>query len=419
MKKKMMMDAFLIMLYAGIAKFLSFIIRILFARTLSVEAMHYYTLISPTLMLALTLSQLSLPTALSKLIAKHQQQPFLLKANTKLLTYLNLIVMISLLLFTPLLSSLLSDHPLHLLIYTMLPILPLTSISATLKARLSGMQRHRSAAFSQIPEEVVRILFLFLFYPYLRAMNDLHAAAAVLCSISISEIGSIIYLYFNLPKQKRHSTTLVKRPIYKEFLQLAIPASLSRLTGSLTYFLEPLLLSLLSLNHYLNDYTLIYGYLMPLITMPSFLSISLSNYLLPSFVYYQEKKEYSKASKLCFCILASCAFIGITSSLLCYFKADLLLNFLYHNTNGSTLLKSLAMPFAIFSLQPALASLMHALNLSSQSFYDTFYGCILRLAILFFAPYLNAHLLVLSLVSSMLLTTCLHALRISIVLLKR
>ena len=62
----------------------------------------------------------------------------------------------------------------------MIPILPLTSISATLKSRLSGLQNHRHAAFSQIPEEVIRILFLFLAYPYLKHINDIHAAACAL-----------------------------------------------------------------------------------------------------------------------------------------------------------------------------------------------------------------------------------------------
>lgn len=400
------------MSYATIAKFLSFMIRILFARTLSVKAMHYYTIISPTLMLALTLSQLSLPTALSKLIAKYGEHPLLLKIHRHLLMILNGAVIITLMIIAPFLSSLLSNQSIILLIYTLLPILPLTSISATLKSRLAGIQKHRSAAFSQIPEELLRILFLFLFYPQLKKMNDLHAAAAVLLSISISELGSIIYLLFCIPKQSKSYHKLAHHQLYKEFFQLSIPASLSRFIGSLTYFLEPLLLSLLALQHYLSDYTLIYGYLMPLITMPSFLSISLSNYLLPSFVYYKEQKQYQKASKLCFLILASCAMIGCSTSLLCYYGGDYLLTFLYQNNDGVELLKAFAMPFAFFALQPALAALMHALNLSKQSFYDTLYGCILRLVIYFFAPFITTHLLVLALICSMLLTTFLHAIRI-------
>ena len=43
MKNKIMFDTLFIISCATIAKILSFIIRILFARCLSVEAMHYYT----------------------------------------------------------------------------------------------------------------------------------------------------------------------------------------------------------------------------------------------------------------------------------------------------------------------------------------------------------------------------------------
>ena len=413
MKNKIMFDTLFIISCATIAKILSFIIRILFARCLSVEAMHYYTLITPTLMLALTLSQLSFPLALSKLVAKYHDHPLILKVNRHLLYLLNGLIIIILLISAPFIANLLHQKHLTLLIYTMIPILPLTSISATLKSRLSGLQSHRHAAFSQIPEEVIRILFLFLAYPYLKHINDIHAAACALLSISISELGSIIYLFFCLPKASKTKTRLSSKQLYKEFLQIAIPASMSRFIGSLTYFLEPLLLSILSLSHYLKDYTLIYGYLIPLITMPSFLAISLSNYLLPSFVYYKEAKQYQKAGKLCFMILCSCAMIGFASAFLCYFCGEPLLLFLYQNTQGVALLKAFALPFAFYSLQPALASLMHGLNLSKQGFYDTLYGCILRLAIYLFAPFLHCHILVLALISSMLLTTFLHAIRIA------
>ena len=411
-KKQMMFDTIFIIIAASIAKILSFLIRILFARTLSMEAMHYYTLISPTLMLALTLSQLSFPLALSKMIAKYDDHPTILRVNRHLLYLFNGCIMILLLLCAPFISRLLQTD-LTILIYTILPILPLTSISASLKGRLSGLQKHKCSAFSQIPEEIVRIVFLIIAYPYLKQMNDIHAACAAMWSISISELGSIIYLLFNLPKQNKTRLQLSTKQIYQEFLQIAIPASLSRFIGSLTYFIEPLLLSLLSLQNYLNDYTLIYGYLIPLITMPSFLAISLSNYLLPSFVYYQEHQQHQKASKLCFIIICSCAMIGISSSLFCYYYGEPLLMFLYQNHHGIDLLKALAIPFSIYSLQPALAALMHGLNLSKQSFYDTLYGCLFRIIIYFFASFCSSHILILSLVGSMLLTTILHAIRIA------
>ena len=413
MKNTIMIDTLFIIICASIAKVLSFVIRILFARCLSVEAMHYYTLITPTLMLALTLSQLSFPLALSKLVAKYQDHPTLLKVNRNLLYLLNGFIIIILLISAPFIASLLHQKQLILLIYTMIPILPLTSISATLKSRLSGLQNHRSAAFSQIPEEVVRIVFLFLAYPYLKHISDIHAAACALLSISISELGSIVYLLFHIPKVNKTNISLPTKQIYREFLEIAIPSSMSRFIGSLTYFLEPLLLSLLSLSHYLKDYTLIYGYLIPLITMPSFLAVSLSNYLLPSFVYYKEVKQYQKAGKLCFVILCSCAMIGLASSAICYLAPEPLLQFLYQNQQGAQLLKAFALPFAFYSLQPALASLMHGLNLSKQSFYDTLYGCILRLGIYGLASFFHCHILVIALVSSMLLTTFLHALRIA------
>lgn len=442
MKRKIILDTFFIISCAIIAKALSFIIRILFARSLSLEAMHYYTILSPTLMLALTLSQLSLPTALSKLIAKYPDDTFVFNVHNYLLLRLNVIVMVCLWGFAPLIASILGYPQLRVLIWMMIPIFPITSISATLKNCLSGLQMHRSAAFSQIPEEIVRILFLILFYPQLKMLNDIHAACVAIGSIALSEVGSVVYLWYVLQKSKKEKKQnghqqqvqalrkekkrwikkenigVHRKRIRREFWQLALPASMSRLVGSLTYFLEPFLLALLAMKTYMNDYTYIYGYIMPFITMPSFLSISLANYLLPSFVHYQQRGENEKASKLCFYILVSCTLIGGGCAFVCYCYGDMLLEFLYKSDHGLHLLKMLAVPFAFYSLQPVLASLMHGLNMSKESFFDTLYGCLVRLGVYFLSPMIPFHIVVVSLVSSMLLTTIMHAIRIAKVLLR-
>ena len=56
MKKTLLRSTFLLLLVSVIAKILSFLVRILLARTLSESAMNYYTLASPTMVIMIYLS---------------------------------------------------------------------------------------------------------------------------------------------------------------------------------------------------------------------------------------------------------------------------------------------------------------------------------------------------------------------------
>ena len=64
MKKTLLRSTFLLLLVSVIAKILSFLVRILLARTLSESAMNYYTLASPTMVIMITLAQMGIPGAI-------------------------------------------------------------------------------------------------------------------------------------------------------------------------------------------------------------------------------------------------------------------------------------------------------------------------------------------------------------------
>ena len=77
MKKTVLQSTMILVIVSVIAKALSFIVRIMLARTLSPSAMNYYTLAAPTMVFFITLAQMGIPGALSKVIAQsdHPHQP--------------------------------------------------------------------------------------------------------------------------------------------------------------------------------------------------------------------------------------------------------------------------------------------------------------------------------------------------------
>ena len=129
----------------------------------------------------------------------------------------------------------------------------------------------------------------------------------------------------------------------------------------------------------IQTYGQINGYLLPILTMPAFLTITLSNLLLPSFTYHYSRHNYKRAKILFLTISLCCFFVGILCSSICFFYPEQLLRLFYHNETGADALKLLSIPFAFYSLQPCLSSLLHALSLSKKSVFDTFAGCLIRL----------------------------------------
>ena len=159
-------------------------------------------------------------------------------------------------------------------------------------------------------------------------------------------------------------------------------------------------------------YGILNGYLLPLLTMPSFLSVTLSQMLLPAFTYRIHHQQKG-AMKLCVIILCVCLLIGTSCSLLCFLFPNALLSLFYHQQTGADLLKLLSFPFLLYALQPPLASMLHAINKSKEAMWDTIYGSLFRLScICFLTPFLQEFALPLGLTIGMCTTTLLHLLRL-------
>lgn len=428
MKKKIIASTIILVAISLIAKILSFFVRILLARKLSNDAMNYYTLAAPTMVFCITLAQMGIPNALSKVVAQsnNTKNPLLISIFLSLGNNICLCFIYTL--SIPFLAQyILKQKELTPILYAILPLVPLVSISGILKGYLLGIQKHIKANLCQIFEEIARMLFLyfiFIIHPY---MDVITMAKVAMYSISIGEACSCFYMLYalNIPikkvKQLPSSFHQVHRQQFYEILSISIPITGSRFIGSLTYFLEPIImvigLTTIQADEMVQAYGQLNAYILPIITMPSFLTITLSNFLLPSFTYHYTRKRYHHAQKLFMTILFGCFFVGIGFSILCFLYPEQIMQIIYHKTQGATLLKQLAIPFSLYALQPVLSSMLHALSLSKKSVIDTFIGSITRLTIIYlFTSTMQSNILPIALTIGMLVTTIMHALRLSIAL---
>lgn len=425
MKKTILKSTFYLILVSIIAKALSFFVRILLARSLSADAMNLYSLASPTMVFVITLAQMGIPNALSKVIAQKENTSGPMKISI-LISIINNLIVTSLFIFLiPILAhSILKQNLIMPVLYAIVPLIPMVTLSGLLKGYLFGIQKHLSATACQVFEESTRILFLLLVFHLFPTMDVVSMAKTAMFSVTIGEIGSSLFMLANLRKKtsgrlkfNRLFTNLHKES-FDEVLSISIPMTGSRLIGSLTYFLEPIImvlgLSAFSASSMINAYGQLNGYVLPILTMPSFITVTLSNFLLPSFTYHYARGNHKTASKLFTVIIGTCFLIGCTCSFICFQFNEQLMMLFYHNTLGADLLKTLAWPFAFYALQPPLSSMLHALSHSRETVIDTFSGSLTRLlCVACLTPIVHEYSLALGLTLGMMITTILHAINVT------
>lgn len=415
MQKKTLKFSFYLILFSFLAKILSFFSRIVLARNITALAMSYYTIISPTIVILISAVQMGVPAVLSKLVAEKNYRFKVLSTSIYFTIFTTSLTCIIFLLFIPYLTHLLYKYDYSILFYSVLPFLPLVALSGLLKGYLMGRQKFISSSLSQIIEELVRIIFLWAIFHFVDLKDPIQMAQIAILSASVGEFASSVYMLLVIFFEKH---TIFRKPEYsttslKSILQIALPMSGSRFIGSISYFLEPIFmninLSVLQSHTLLLSYGLLNGYVLPLLTMPTFLTIALSNFLLPSFTYHYSRNNEDYANKLFFRILYICFFAGILYSLLLFFFSDQICLLFYENTEASFFLKLCAFPFMVYSLQPILGNMLHAMGKSKASTLDTFSGSIARLLIVaIFTPILKEYALILALIVGMLITTVMH-----------
>lgn len=420
MKKEIIRSTVHLLTLSLIAKILSFIVRIACARILSSEAMNYYSLTMPTTIFLITLAQMGLPTAVSKIVASRKDYTPALKASVLLAAANNVLLTVFFILVIPLFAQfVLKQQVLIPILRAVVPMIPLVSISGLLKGYFMGKQEILPPTACQISEELTRIGFLIVCFMTIPSRDPVTMAQIAVISMSVGEAGSIVHLLLAMKRKKRvlhHVSTLsasVHRQTVSELLSLSLPMTGSRLVGSLTSFLEPMCLILfadvLMQQQLIQAYGQLNGYVMPLLTLPSFATIALSNWLLPSFTYQISRGRMEHGRKLFFQIGGCSLLIGIVSGSLLFLFAEPVCQLLYHQTAMAPLLRSLALPFILYSVQPCLTSVLHAFGMSSQAMIDTTLGSVTRLlCVSFLTVPLGTQAVGLALVSGMLVTTVLH-----------
>ena len=244
---------------------------------------------------------------------------------------------------------------------------------------------------SNVVEDIVRIIILILGIPVFLKYGLEFAVAFLVISNVISELTSILILFFFLPKNfKLEKKDFVpNKQNLKEIFSISIPTTGSRLIGNIGYFFEPIVLTSTLLwvgydnNFIVNEYGIISGYVIPLLLLPSFFTMAISQALIPIISKSTAHKNYKYAKKKLKQAIFFSLLIGIPMTILFEIIPEIPLKLIYNTNEGIHYIRVLAPICLLHYIQSPLSSTLQAMGKAKDAMKGTLIGIILRTSALF------------------------------------
>jgi len=388
MKNKFIKSTIILIIGGMITKILGMIIKIALTRTIGTSGIGLYSLVLPTFNLFIGLCSLGVPTAITKLISenKKRSKKIILPISLLILIY-NIILIIILIIIAPLLSNhLLHNNNTYYPIIAIGITLPFIAISSIIKGYFFGKEKVFPCTLSNIIEQLVRLILTIFVVSHMMSHNLTVAVTTVVLINVISEFSSIIILILFLPKEKIKIEDFHRdNNLIKEIMGISLPTTAARMIGSITYFLEPIILTnILKYIGYTNDfitleYGIINGYVYPLLLLPSFFTMAISSAILPvvSNSYSNRNYDYTKfkiKQAIFFSLL-----IGVPVTLIFIFIPSIPLKLVYNTTLGLNYIPYIAPFFLLHYIQAPLTSSLNGMGYSKEAMKGTLYGGIIKI----------------------------------------
>ncbi len=425
-KNNIFLKSTLVLLIGGvIGKLVGFVLRIIVTRKLGAEGMGLYSLLAPTSSLLSVLATLSYPTALSKIISeKSSRTKTLFTSIIPLSLIINIFIIGITILLAPTLSTLLKNETLYFPIICLSLVTPFISISSIIKGYFWGKQNMFPYMLSNFIEQVTRLILITLFINKFLSISLTHAISFIILVNAAGEVVSQLVMMYFFPKNIRPSINDFNKNDIKKVMDICVPSTSSKIIGSISYFLEPIVLTNVlmyvgySKDFIVYEYGVINAYAMSLLLMPQFFTQNMATSLVPELSkYYSLGNNEMCKKRIKQIVLISCSIGGLSTLIITLFPT-FFLNILYHTTLGLDYIRLLS-PFTIlFYVEYPLINALQALGKSKSAMKCTIISSIIRLISIATLSLLKIGMysLILSIIINLLLSTYLYAKEIKKVL---
>ncbi len=420
LKNNIFFKSTMILLLGGtLTKIVGLFLKIIITRNIGTEGMGLYSLLGGTTSLLCVCAVFTYPTAISTLISRNKYNSKDLIFSSLIISVLiNIFLVLIVFLFAPYLSNnLLKEPKLYFPIICIGLTLPFISISSIIKGYFWGKQNMFPYMLSNLIEQITRIILISIFITKIVKISIILAISFIILVNIIGEIVSVIVMIYYFPRIKIKVKDLKFNVSYiKDLLKITVPATISKIIGSISYFLEPIILTniLLHLNYskeyIVYEYGIINAYALSLLLMPQFFTQNMSYSLVPELSKYYSIHDYKMRIKRIKQIILISVLIGTISTLIILSFPKFFLNLLWNTSEGIDYIKLLA-PFTIlFYIEYPLINALQALNKAKTAMNVTFILSIVKLStiVLFSLLGFGMYSLVISIIINLLISTFIY-----------
>lgn len=420
LKNNLLIKNIFILLVSGVlTKIFGMISKILYTRIAGIKIISLYTLIVPTLMLIISITQFSFPISISKLSAEGKYKDKKLLSNAYFIgIIINIISFITIILLSKTVANLLHNKSLYIPILSISFIIFFTTTSSIQRGFLHGKEDMLPTAASNVIEEIVKILLIIIVFPIVVLKGNIASVTFLILFniiielVSISIMSNVIERKYLKQDKSKYS---IDKTIIKDILKISVPTTMTRLISGIGFFLEPIILTniLLKTGYNLNYITLEYGiinsYVIPLLSLPTFFSSIIASALLPNLTKIYKDKKINNFNNKLFKLMSLSLVIGLICLIFILAFPKQILNIIYSVNLGINYIYLIGPFFLIIYMQPALAAAMQAMDKTDKLFKISVISIITKYIVLTITGLLGfgINCLIFSMITGIIITTLL------------
>lgn len=391
-KNNLLIKNIIILLVSGaLAKVLGMLGKIIYTRIAGVNVVGLYTMITPTFMLIISICQFSFPISISKISAEEKyDNKSLLKSAYFVGSIISIILIIILILTSNLIALSLHNKLLAPAILSISAIIPFVMISSVQRGFLHGKEDMLPASITNVTEEIIKIILILFLLPIAISKGDITSVIFLILFNVITESSNILFMQKVISKKYiSNKKGKVNKKIIKEILSISIPTTSVRLIASIGFFLEPIILTntLLSSGYSPNYITMEYGiinsYIVPLLSIPSFFSISIASALLPNITKAYANKKYDEFNRKLLKLMFLSMLVGAVCLTIILIFPNEILKLVYNVNFVINYIYLIGPFFLILYMQPTLSVALQAMDKTNKLFLTSTISVIIKYSALY------------------------------------
>lgn len=388
-------------LYLTIAGFISRIIgffyRIFLSNTIGAEGLGIYQLIFPIYILCYSLTVSGIQTGISRFTSAKIASKDSDGAMKVLYAGLILSVLPSLLVAylvysnsTYIACNFLKESRCDDLLKIISLSVPFGSIHSCICGYYYGIKKAGVPAFSQLAEQIVRVLSVYIIYVVITEKGIPVTPALATVGIVIGEFASVlftttaIFIHTNISFTPNIISS-IPASYFKNIFTLSLPLTANRVIITLLQSVEAVLIPTqlrkfgLTTSDSLSIYGILTGMSLPLILFPSSFTNSLSVMLLPDVAEAQASSNFTRISKTSRVTIQYCLLLGILcTGIFLSFGQDMG-TLIFNNELAGKFIITLAWICPFLYLSTTLNSILHGLGKTTVTFFNSLASIFLRI----------------------------------------